>query len=75
MMHEYVLFSSRLASFAYSQVHDECWPVFDKRIQAALSMGKTIGKKYALRIYYYFSLNHVLLFSLKQNFCEIVWLM
>ena len=51
MMHEYVLFSSRLASFAYSQVHDECWPVFDKRIQAALSMGKTIGKKYALRIY------------------------
>ena len=42
MIHEYVLFSSRLASFAYSQVHDECWPVFDKRIQEALSMGKTI---------------------------------
>ena len=42
MMHEYVLFASRLASFAYSQVHDECWPVFEKRIQSALDMGKTI---------------------------------
>ena len=42
MMHDYVLFASRLASFGYSQVHDECWPVFEKRIQSALSLGKTI---------------------------------
>ena len=43
MIHEYVLFSSRLAAYAYAQVHDECWPVFDKRIGMAVTSGKTIG--------------------------------
>ena len=38
MIHEYVLFSSRLANYAYSQVHDECWPVFEKRIANAIQV-------------------------------------
>lgn len=42
MIHEYVLFLSRISSCAYAQVHDECWPVFDQRIAAAVTSGKTI---------------------------------
>ena len=42
MIHQYVLFSSRLAAYAYAQIHDECWPVFDKRIGIAVTSGKTI---------------------------------
>ena len=46
MIHQYVLFSSRLAAYAYAQIHDECWPVFDKRIGMAVTSGKTIGNPF-----------------------------
>ena len=48
MIHEYVLFASRLASYAYSQVHDECWPVYMKRMDCAIKNGKTMDDCHAL---------------------------
>ena len=48
MIHEYVLFASRLAFYAYSQVHDECWPVYMKRMDTAIKNGKNMDDCHAL---------------------------
>ncbi len=42
MIHQYVLFLTRLAAYAYAQIHDECWPVFLSRMSKCLQNGQTL---------------------------------
>jgi hypothetical protein len=64
MLHEYVLFISRLASFSYSQIHDECWPIFIQRLNAILNSGMRIEdcQKAVTRLFH----NIVVRYNFKQ---------